>query len=175
MGLLRNSKPLPSRGNVVDMAVGIIIGAAFGKIVSSFVGDGIMPPIGLLDRRSRLLRPGDNIEGRRRRCRRVVLAYGKFIQTILDFVIVAFAIFRGSSGDQPPQAQRSRRAVRTASAECRGNPADRDPRSAESPAEQVVIASAEHEKGPTGPFIAGQLTPGSSVIPPLLRGHRTYQ
>ena len=73
----------------------------------------------------------------------VVLAYGKFIQTILDFVIVAFAIFMGVKAINRLQARRSRRAVRTASAECRGNPADRDPRPAESPAEQVVITSAE--------------------------------
>ncbi|VFT51774.1 large-conductance mechanosensitive channel [Pseudomonas aeruginosa] len=143
MGLLSEFKAFAVKGNVVDMAVGIIIGAAFGKIVSSFVGDVIMPPIGLLIGGVDFSDLAITLKAAEGDVPAVVLAYGKFIQTILDFVIVAFAIFMGGQGDQPPQARRSRRAVRTASAECRGNPADRDPRSAESPAEQVVIASAE--------------------------------
>ena len=95
MSLLSEFKAFAVKGNVVDMAVGIIIGAAFGKIVSSFVGDVIMPPIGLLiggvdftDLASTLKAAEGDIPA-------VVLSYGKFIQTVLDFVIVAFAIFMG--------------------------------------------------------------------------------
>jgi large conductance mechanosensitive channel len=81
------------KGNVVDMAVGIIIGAAFGKIVSSFVGDVIMPPLGLLiggvdfsDLAVTLKAAGEGATA-------VTLNYGKFIQTVFDFTIVALAIF----------------------------------------------------------------------------------
>ena len=95
MSILSEFKAFAVKGNVVDMAVGIIIGAAFGKIVSSFVGDVIMPPIGLLiggvdftDLAITLKAPEGDIPA-------VVLSYGKFIQTVLDFVIVAFAIFMG--------------------------------------------------------------------------------
>lgn len=95
MSLLKEFKAFAVKGNVVDMAVGIIIGAAFGKIVSSFVGDVIMPPLGLLiggvdfTNLALVLKPaqGDTPA--------VVLAYGKFIQTVVDFLIVAFAIFMG--------------------------------------------------------------------------------
>ena len=81
------------RGNMVDMAVGIIIGAAFGKIVSSLVADVIMPPIGLIlggvdfsDLAIVLKAAVDQTPA-------VTLSYGKFIQTVIDFVIIAFAIF----------------------------------------------------------------------------------
>ncbi|TQQ47712.1 large-conductance mechanosensitive channel protein MscL [Vibrio cholerae] len=95
MSLLKEFKAFASRGNVIDMAVGIIIGAAFGKIVSSFVADIIMPPIGIIlggvnfsDLSFVLLAAqGDAPE--------VVIAYGKFIQTVVDFTIIAFAIFMG--------------------------------------------------------------------------------
>ncbi|AYC34365.1 large-conductance mechanosensitive channel protein MscL [Pseudomonas cavernae] len=95
MSVLSEFKAFAVKGNVVDMAVGIIIGAAFGKIVSSFVGDVVMPPIGLLiggvdfsDLAITLKAAEGNIPA-------VVLSYGKFIQTVLDFLIVAFAIFMG--------------------------------------------------------------------------------
>ena len=95
MGVISEFKAFAVKGNVIDMAVGIIIGAAFGKIVSSFVGDVIMPPIGMLiggvdfsDLAITLKAADGNIPA-------VVMAYGKFIQTIIDFVIVAFAIFMG--------------------------------------------------------------------------------
>ncbi|UVE17142.1 large-conductance mechanosensitive channel protein MscL [Pseudomonas sp. LS44] len=95
MSVISEFKAFAVKGNVVDMAVGIIIGAAFGKIVSSFVGDVIMPPIGLLiggvdfsDLAVTLKAAEGNIPA-------VVLSYGKFIQTVLDFLIVAFAIFMG--------------------------------------------------------------------------------
>jgi len=81
------------RGNVMDMAVGIIIGVAFGKLVSSFVADIMMPPLGMLlgninfTELAIVLKPavGDVAA--------VTLSYGMFIQTIVDFLIVAFAVF----------------------------------------------------------------------------------
>ena len=95
MSLLSEFKAFAVKGNVVDMAVGIIIGAAFGKIVSSLVGDVIMPPLGLLiggvdfsDLALTVKAAGDGQPA-------VVLAYGKFLQSIVDFLIVAFAIFVG--------------------------------------------------------------------------------
>ena len=93
MGIIKEFKEFAVKGNVVDMAVGIIIGAAFGKIVTSAVADVIMPPIGLLiggvdfSNLVITLKPAlDDAPA-------VVIAYGKFLQTLLDFVIVAFAIF----------------------------------------------------------------------------------
>ncbi|MCX3072335.1 large-conductance mechanosensitive channel protein MscL [Providencia stuartii] len=93
MSFLKEFREFSMKGNVVDMAVGIIIGAAFGKIVSSLVADVIMPPLGLLiggvdfKQFSVVLRAAEgDIPA-------VVLNYGMFIQTVFDFVIVAFAIF----------------------------------------------------------------------------------
>ncbi len=93
MSMMSEFKDFAMRGNVVDMAVGIIIGAAFGKIVSSFVADVIMPPIGVLvggvdfsKLAITLKEAGDGAEA-------VMLNYGNFLQTVFDFVIVAFAIF----------------------------------------------------------------------------------
>lgn len=93
MSFLKEFREFAMKGNVVDMAVGIIIGAAFGKIVSSLVADIIMPPLGLLiggvdfKQFSVILRAAEgDIPA-------VVLNYGMFIQTVFDFVIVAFAIF----------------------------------------------------------------------------------
>ncbi|BAN46626.1 large-conductance mechanosensitive channel protein MscL [Metapseudomonas resinovorans] len=95
MSLLNEFKAFAVKGNVVDMAVGIIIGAAFGKIVSSFVGDVIMPPIGLLIGGVDFSDLAVTLKAAEGDIPAVVLSYGKFIQTILDFVIVAFAIFMG--------------------------------------------------------------------------------
>lgn len=95
MGVLSEFKAFAVKGNVVDMAVGIIIGAAFGKIVSSFVGDVIMPPIGLLIGGVDFSDLAITLKAAEGEIPAVVLAYGKFIQTVLDFVIVAFAIFMG--------------------------------------------------------------------------------
>jgi len=93
MGMLKEFKEFAVKGNVVDMAVGIIIGAAFGKIVSSFVADVIMPPIGVLvggvDFSSLALTIKEAVE----ETPAVVISYGKFIQTVIDFIIIAFAIF----------------------------------------------------------------------------------
>jgi len=81
------------RGNVVDLAVGIVIGAAFGKIVSSIVGDVIMPPLGLaiggVDFSNLEITLKAAVDG----APAVALRYGAFIQSIFDFAIVAFAIF----------------------------------------------------------------------------------
>jgi large conductance mechanosensitive channel len=81
------------KGNVVDMAVGIIIGAAFGKIVSSFVGDIIMPPIGFLIGGVDFSDLAITLQAGTPDTPAVALKYGKFIQTVVDFTIIAFAIF----------------------------------------------------------------------------------
>lgn len=93
MSIMKEFKEFAMKGNVVDMAVGIIIGAAFGKIVASFVANVVMPPLGLLiggvdfTDLKYVLKPaeGDVAE--------VAIQYGMFVQTVFDFVIVAFAIF----------------------------------------------------------------------------------
>lgn len=93
MSLLKEFREFAMRGNVVDLAVGVIIGAAFGKIVSSLVSDIIMPPLGLLiggidfKQFSLVLREASG------EVPAVVMNYGVFIQNIFDFIIVAFAIF----------------------------------------------------------------------------------
>ncbi len=95
MSILSEFKAFAVKGNVVDMAVGIIIGAAFGKIVSSFVGDVVMPPIGLLIGGVDFSDLAVVLKAAEGDIPAVTLGYGKFIQTVLDFVIVAFAIFMG--------------------------------------------------------------------------------
>lgn len=98
--MLKEFKEFAMRGNVVDMAVGIIIGAAFGKIVSSLVKDIIMPPIGLLmgnvDFSSLFINLSstayETLEAAKE-AGAATINYGLFINTVLDFVIVAFAIF----------------------------------------------------------------------------------
>ena len=88
--MLKEFKDFAMRGNVVDMAVGIVIGAAFGKIVSSLVADVIMPPIGMLmgnmdfSELAFILGSGEGA---------ATLNYGLFINTIINFLIIAFAIF----------------------------------------------------------------------------------
>lgn len=93
MSLYKEFKKFAVKGNMVDMAVGIIIGAAFGKIVSSLVKDVIMPPLGLAiggvdfsNLAITLKEAGAGTEA-------VLLKYGAFIQTIVDFLIIAFSIF----------------------------------------------------------------------------------
>lgn len=92
MSIIKEFREFAMRGNVVDLAVGVIIGAAFGKIVSSLVADIIMPPLGLLVAGSTL----NSLLSRYARPRdipAVVMHYGVFIQNVFDFLIVAFAIF----------------------------------------------------------------------------------
>ena len=93
MGMVSEFKDFAMRGNVVDMAVGIVIGGAFGKIVSSFVSDVLMPPLGILmggvdfkDLAVVLKQAVGEVPA-------VTLNYGAFIQTVVDFLIIAFAIF----------------------------------------------------------------------------------
>ena len=86
-------KEFAIKGNAVDMAVGIVIGAAFGKIVSSFVSDVIMPPIGLLLGGMDFSKLAFTLKEASGDVAAVAINYGKFIQTMLDFVIIAFAIF----------------------------------------------------------------------------------
>lgn len=95
MKIIQEFKAFAMRGNVVDLAVGVIIGAAFGKIVSSLVNDVIMPPIGLLlgkvDFKNlaltlRAATKPDNSDA-------VVIHYGTFLNTIIEFGIVAFCVF----------------------------------------------------------------------------------
>lgn len=93
MKLIDEFKTFAMRGNVVDMAIGIIIGGAFGKIVTSFVNDVIMPPLGLLvggvDFKDLTVTLKDAVGD----IPAVTLNYGNFIQVVFDFVIIAFAIF----------------------------------------------------------------------------------
>ncbi len=93
MGMMKEFKEFAVRGNVMDMAIGIIIGAAFGKIVSSFVADVIMPPIGVLIGGIDFTNLAFTIKEAAGQAPAVVIGYGKFIQTIIDFIIIAFSIF----------------------------------------------------------------------------------
>ena len=93
MSMMSEFRDFAMRGNVVDMAVGIVIGGAFGKIVSSFVNDVLMPPIGMAlgvvdfsDLAMTLKEASGDVAA-------VTMNYGSFIQTVIDFVIIAFAIF----------------------------------------------------------------------------------
>ncbi|MDH1262390.1 large-conductance mechanosensitive channel protein MscL [Pseudomonas sp. GD03944] len=98
MSILSEFKAFAVKGNVVDMAVGIIIGAAFGKIVSSFVGDVVMPPLGILIGGVDFSDLAIVLKEAQGDLPAVTLAYGKFIQTVIDFTIIAFAIFMGIKG-----------------------------------------------------------------------------
>lgn len=93
MSMMKEFKEFAMRGNVMDMAIGIIIGAAFGKIVSSIVADVIMPPIGMLlggvdfsNLAFTLREASEGVEP-------ILIKYGAFLNTVIDFVIIAFAIF----------------------------------------------------------------------------------
>lgn len=92
MSLGSEFKEFAMKGNVVDLAVGVIIGAAFGKIVSSLVGDVVMPPLGLLiggiNFSDLAVTLGTDPKGAP-----VLLKYGAFIQTVFDFLIIAIVIF----------------------------------------------------------------------------------
>lgn len=98
MSMLQEFKKFAMRGNVVDMAVGIIVGGAFGKIVSSFVADVIMQPIGLLIGGVDFSKLAITIKEAAGTAAAVTLNYGKFIQSVVDFVIIAFAIFMAIKG-----------------------------------------------------------------------------
>lgn len=98
MGLLTEFKAFAMRGNVVDLAVGVVIGAAFGKIVSSLVDNVVMPPIGYaiggIDFSELMLRIGDPvIDAKGNVTGGAIIKYGVFLNTIIQFVIIALAIF----------------------------------------------------------------------------------
>jgi large conductance mechanosensitive channel len=98
MSMIREFKEFAMRGNVIDMAVGIVIGGAFGKIVTSLVNDVIMPPIGWLtggvdfSSLKWVIKPADDSDPAHK-VAEVAINYGSFINTIITFVIIAFAIF----------------------------------------------------------------------------------
>jgi large conductance mechanosensitive channel len=112
MSVLREFREFAVKGNVVDLAVGVIIGAAFGKIVASLVEDIVMPAIGAVGRvdfKSLMLEIGD-----------AKILYGKFIQTLVDFGIIALSIFfavkvinylRRKDEDKPPAATPPRQEI----------------------------------------------------------------
>ena len=100
MSLLTDFRDFINRGNVMDLAVGVIIGAAFGKIVSSLVGDILMPAIGVL-------MGGVNFSGLSVTIGGAVLKYGSFVQSVFDFVIIAACVFllvRAVTALQKPKA-----------------------------------------------------------------------
>ena len=98
MGMMSEFKEFAMRGNVIDLAVGVVIGAAFGKIVSTLVDKVIMPPIGLLiggvdfSRLSIVLKEA-TVDAAGQEVPAVVLAYGEFFNALIQFIIIAFAIF----------------------------------------------------------------------------------
>ena len=93
MSMVSEFKDFAMRGNVVDMAVGIVIGGAFGKIVSSFVADVLMPPLGLLLGGMDFSDLAVTLQAATAEAEAVQLKYGVFVQTVVDFLIIAFAIF----------------------------------------------------------------------------------
>ncbi len=98
MGMIKEFKEFAMRGNVMDMAIGVVMGGAFGKIISSVVADVIMPPIGLLAggvnfTDLKLTLKEASVDAAGTVIPAVTLNYGNFIQTLFDFIIVAFAIF----------------------------------------------------------------------------------
>ena len=116
MGLLSEFREFAARGNVVDLAVGVIIGAAFGKIVTSLVEQVVMPPIGLLLGRvdfsnlKWVLSPEDPAT---EAVEEVAIQYGAFINTVIQFLIVAWVVFmlvkavnsiRRKEAEKPPEA-----------------------------------------------------------------------
>ena len=93
MGLLKEFKAFAMKGNVIDLAVAVIIGGAFGKIVSSLVADVIMPPIGLLVGGLNFTELSIVLKEATETTAAVTLNYGNFLQATFDFIIIAFAIF----------------------------------------------------------------------------------
>jgi large conductance mechanosensitive channel len=107
MGLVAEFREFAMKGNVIDLAVGVVIGTAFGKIVTSIVEDIVMPPIGLAiggaNFNDLAVRIGTDPKGEA-----VLFKYGEFLQTILEFVLIAFALFMLIKGinrlKRPPEA-----------------------------------------------------------------------
>ncbi|MEM7411677.1 MAG: large-conductance mechanosensitive channel protein MscL [Myxococcota bacterium] len=93
MGMLSEFKDFAMRGNVVDMAVGVVIGGAFGKIVTSFTNDILLPPIGLATGGVDFSNLSLTLKEAAGEAAAVTVNYGVFINTVIDFLIIAFAIF----------------------------------------------------------------------------------
>lgn len=100
MGMMQEFKEFAVKGNVVDLAVGVIIGGAFGKIVTSFVSDIVMPPLGLIMGKVNFTDLFINLSGKpfdslkaAKDAGAPVISYGVFINTMIDFIIIAFVIF----------------------------------------------------------------------------------
>ena len=129
MSLVQEFKEFAMKGNVLDMAVGIIIGAAFGKIVSALVGSVLMPVIGMalggVDFSGLSIVLGTDAKTGEP----VALQYGLFLQALLDFLIIAFAIFMALEGHQQDEEAAGGGCGGDDTAP--GSAADRDPRSAE--------------------------------------------
>lgn len=111
MSILAEFRKFAMRGNVIDLAVGVVIGGAFGKIVSSLVADVITPPIGILLGNVNFSDLGITLRAAVGDAPPVILAYGRFLQSIFDFVIIAAAIFalvrlinKLKSAEPPPPA-----------------------------------------------------------------------
>ena len=98
MSLGKEFKEFAMRGSVIDLAVGIVIGTAFGKIVSSLVADVIMPPLGMLINGVNFSELAVTLKAAAGTAPAVTLKYGMFIQAIVDFAIIAFAIFLAIKG-----------------------------------------------------------------------------
>jgi len=96
--MLQEFKEFAMKGNVVDMAVGVIIGTAFGKIVGALVTDVVMPPLGVLIGGMNFTDLALTIKQASEGAPAVVIAYGKFIQTVVDFTIIAWVIFLAIKG-----------------------------------------------------------------------------
>lgn len=98
MSFIKEFREFAVKGNVLDLAVGIVIGAAFGKIVTSFVNDILMPPLGLIlggvnFTDLKIILKGSSMDASGKLAAPVSLNYGSFIQTIIDFIIIAFGVF----------------------------------------------------------------------------------
>lgn len=93
MGMWQDFKKFAVRGNVIDMAVGIILGAAFGKIVTSLVNDLVMPPIGMLLGQVDFSQLAITLRAKTEEATAVTINYGAFLNTVIDFLIVAFCVF----------------------------------------------------------------------------------
>ncbi len=93
MGFVQEFKTFAMKGNVLDMAVGVIVGAAFGKIVSSAVADVLMPPLGLLTGGMDFSRLSLTLRAAAPGVEAVTLRYGSFINSVIDFLIVALCVF----------------------------------------------------------------------------------
>lgn len=103
MGMRKEFKEFAVKGNVIDLAIGLIIGVAFGKIVASFVNDILMPPIGILlggvdfKKLNIILKP-EELDAAGETIAAVTINYGMFMQNVVDFIIVAFVIFLAIKG-----------------------------------------------------------------------------